>query len=68
MSEDQRPSVDEYFMGIALAVRSRANCRGRSVGAVVVVNDRIVSTGYNGTPEGMENCLDGGCVRCADRE
>ncbi|MBL8024137.1 MAG: dCMP deaminase family protein [Elusimicrobia bacterium] len=54
-------------MGIALAVRRRANCRGSRVGAIVVVDKRIVSTGYNGTPEGMTNCLDGGCDRCANR-
>jgi dCMP deaminase len=54
-----------YFMGIALAVRARANCRGSRVGAVVAREHRIVSTGYNGTPSGMANCLDGGCLRCA---
>ncbi len=30
--------------------------------------DRVIATGYNGTPEGLPNCLDGGCLRCADRE
>ena len=58
----------KYFMGIALAVRERADCRGQKVGAVVVVEDRIVSTGYNGTPTKMVNCSDGGCVRCLNRE
>lgn len=62
------PSRDEYFMGIALAVRERANCRGRRVGAVIVRDDRIIATGYNGTPSGMPNCLDGGCARCASRD
>jgi len=57
-----------YFMGIALAVRERADCRGQKVGAVLVVEDRIVSTGYNGTPTKMVNCSDGGCVRCLNRE
>ncbi len=55
-------------MGIALAVRARANCQGSRVGAIVVKDDRIISTGYNGTPSGMTNCLDGGCHRCRDRE
>lgn len=55
-------------MGIAMAVRARANCAGNKVGAVVVVGDRVVSTGYNGTPSGMTNCLDGGCERCANRD
>jgi len=59
---------DDYYMGIAMAVRRKANCLGRRVGAVVVKNNRIISTGYNGTPEGMTNCLDGGCVRCKGRE
>jgi len=59
---------DEYYMGIAFAVREKANCTGRKVGAVLVKENRIISTGYNGTPEGMTNCLDGGCERCRDRE
>lgn len=54
-------------MGIALAVRARANCRGTRVGAVIVRDDRIVSTGYNGTTEGAPNCEDGGCDRCSNR-
>lgn len=55
-------------MGIALAVRSRANCTGNRVGAVIALKSRIVSTGYNGTPSGMPNCDEGGCERCANRE
>ena len=55
---------DEYYMGIAMAVRKRANCLGRKVGSVLVKENRVISTGYNGTPEGVENCIDGGCVRC----
>ena len=60
-----RPEPDEYFMGIALAVRARANCTGRRVGAIIVREHRILSTGYNGTPSKMTNCEDGGCHRCA---
>jgi dCMP deaminase len=63
-----RIGLDEYFMGIALAVRERADCRGQKVGAVIVVEDHIVSTGYNGTPTKMVNCSDGGCVRCLNRD
>lgn len=60
-----RPPVDDdYFMGIALAVRRKANCTGNRVAAVVVKNKRVIATGYNGTPEGMTNCIDGGCLRC----
>ena len=66
--ERPRPGRNDYYMGIAMAVRRRANCLGNRVGAIVVLDSRIVSTGYNGTPEGMTNCLDGGCSRCADRE
>jgi dCMP deaminase len=55
-------------MGIALAVRERANCTGRRVGAIIVRDRRILSTGYNGTPSQMRNCEDGGCHRCASPE
>ena len=63
-----RPNMDEYFMGIAMAVRRRADCLGNRVGAIVVVENRIISTGYNGTPSNMKNCTDGGCHRCAHRD
>jgi len=66
--ERSRPNMDEYLMGIAIAVRNRANCVGNRVGAVVAKDARIVSTGYNGTPRNMPNCLDGGCLRCANRD
>jgi dCMP deaminase len=67
-AEHGRPGAHEYFMGIAVAVRRRADCIGNRVGAIVVKDRRIVSTGYNGTPEGMPNCSQGGCNRCANRE
>jgi dCMP deaminase len=60
--------MDEYLMGIAMAVRKRANCVGNKVGAVIAKDGRIVSTGYNGTPRNMPNCLDSGCLRCANRQ
>lgn len=59
---------DQYYMNIAMAVRKKANCMGRKVGAVIVKENRIISTGYNGTPEGITNCTDGGCVRCRERK
>ncbi len=62
------PDFSEYYMNIAFAVRRRANCKGYKVGAVLVVENRVVSTGYNGVPEGMTNCLDGGCDRCGQPE
>ncbi len=58
----------QFYMNVAITVREKANCRGRKVGAVLAKQNRIISTGYNGTPEGMRNCLDGGCVRCCNRE
>lgn len=61
-----RPSWDEYFMNIAGVVASRSNCVKRKVAAVVTVDRRIISTGYNGTPRGTRNCNEGGCPRCND--
>lgn len=66
--KDTRISEDEYYMRIAMAVRARANCMGNRVGAIIVRENRIISTGYNGTPSGMQNCLDGGCHRCSCRD
>lgn len=63
-----RPSSDEYYMGIAMAVRRRANCKGSRVGAILVLEDRIIATGYNGTPEDTTNCDEGGCYRCNHRD
>ena len=60
----ERPSWDEYFMSIARVVASRSNCVKRRVGAVIVIDRRVVSTGYNGTPRGVRNCNEGGCSRC----
>jgi len=62
-----RPGWEEYYMRIAMAVRERADCLGNRVGAILVLDDRIISTGYNGTPANMTNCTDGGCQRCANR-
>ncbi len=61
------PARDDYYLALAFAAATRANCRGRKVGAILVKGDRVIATGYNGTPEGLPNCLDGGCLRCADR-
>ena len=68
MAPSPRPDAHEYFMGIALAVRRRADCTGNRVGAVIVKDRHIVSTGYNGTPANMPNCSEGGCHRCAHRD
>ena len=55
-------------MSVALAVRARANCIGNRVGAVLALHERVISTGYNGTPGDMKNCDEGGCDRCEHRE
>jgi len=59
-----RPGWDEYFMNIARVAASRSNCLSRHVGAVIVKDRQIISTGYNGTPKGIKNCNEGGCPRC----
>ena len=59
-----RISVDEYYMEIAKAVSKRSSCLKRQYGAVIVNNQEIVSTGYNGSPRGEINCCDlGVCER-----
>jgi dCMP deaminase len=60
----KRPGWDQYFMDIARVVASRSNCMKRKVAAVIVLDKRIISTGYNGTPRGTRNCNEGGCPRC----
>ena len=60
-----RPGWDEYFMRIAQVASMRSNCIKRRVGALIVRDRRIISTGYNGTPRGTRNCNEGGCPRCS---
>lgn len=64
MTKRVRPSKEQYYMLIAQVVATRSNCVRRQIGAIVVVDDRIVATGYNGTPRGHKNCDEGGCPRC----
>jgi dCMP deaminase len=59
-----RPDWDEYFINIAKAVATRATCLRRKYGAVITRENIIVSTGYNGAPAGMKDCLEAGkCTR-----
>ena len=59
-----RISKDEYYIKIAEAVLERSTCLRRKYGAVLVKDDEIVSTGYNGSPRGEKNCCDiGYCER-----
>lgn len=58
-----RPSWDEYFLAIARIVKTRSTCLRRHVGAVIVKDQRILATGYNGAPRQMRHCSEVGCVR-----
>lgn len=57
-----RPSWDEYFAELAQVVAKRSTCNRRSVGAVLVRDKRILTTGYNGSPPGLPHCTDAGCL------
>ncbi len=60
----ERPSWDEYFLNIAKVVAQRSSCLRNKVGAVIVRNKDIISTGYNGAPQYQRNCLEiGFCYR-----
>ena len=59
-----RPDKDNYYLDIAQTVASRCTCLRRKYGSIIVKNDSIVSTGYNGAPRGRKNCTDlGYCTR-----
>ncbi|MBI5552365.1 MAG: cytidine/deoxycytidylate deaminase family protein [Desulfobacterales bacterium] len=59
----ERPSWDEYFMDITCLVAKRATCLRRAVGAVVIKDRRLLSTGYNGAPSNVRHCAETGCLR-----
>ena len=63
MSSNKRPSIDEYFMKMAHLAASRSTCLRRKVGAVIVKENRVLSTGYNGAPKGLPHCEEVGCLR-----
>ena len=58
-----RPGWDDYFLEIAGLVAKRSTCLRRQVGALIVKDKRILSTGYNGAPTGISHCEVAGCVR-----
>ena len=61
-----RISKENYYLDIAETVIGRATCLRRCYGAIIVKNDEIISTGYNGAPRGRKNCVDlGRCARDA---
>jgi len=71
----ERATWDEYFMAIALQVATRATCDRKHVGAVIVRDRTILSTGYNGSIRGLDHCSDAGhmmedghCVRTVHAE
>ena len=60
----ERISKENYYLDIAETVLERATCLRRVYGAIIVKNDEIISTGYNGAPRGRRNCVDMGyCTR-----
>ena len=70
-----RPSWDDYFMAVAKIIATRSTCDRLQAGAVLVINNRIIATGYNGSPPGMPHCDDAGhmpeqghCVRTVHGE
>lgn len=62
------PDWQTYFMNITRVVKTRGNCLLCQVGAVLVQGKKIIATGYNGTPQGVPNCMDGGCARCKNKK
>ena len=60
----ERTSKENYYLDIAETVIERSTCLRRQYGAIIVKNDEIISTGYNGAPRGRKNCSDlGYCTR-----
>jgi len=59
----ERPGNDEYFMEMAHLISKRSTCVRRKVGAVIVKDKRVLTTGYNGSPKGTKHCEELGCIR-----
>lgn len=57
---NKRMNKKEYYLGIAKAVAQRSTCLKRHYGCIIVKNDEVIATGYNGSPRGEENCCDRG--------
>lgn len=60
--EMNRPTWNEYFLNIAREVAQRSTCERAKVGAVIVKDKRILTTGYNGSPRGLAHCTEVGCL------
>jgi len=61
--KDGRPGWEEYFMQVAKVIATRSTCLRRKVGAVIVREHKILSTGYNGAPHNIKHCSETGCLR-----
>jgi len=61
--KQKRIDTDEYFLKIASVVAERSTCRRHHIGAVAVRDKHILTTGYNGAPSGLKDCLELGCLR-----
>ncbi len=59
----ERPNINEYFLEMAQTVARRSTCLRHKVGAVLVKDKQILTTGYNGAPRNLPHCLDTGCIR-----
>lgn len=59
----ERPSWNEYFLKITKVIAERATCVKRKVGAIIVKDNQILATGYNGAPKGFQHCGEVGCIR-----
>lgn len=63
MAQIARPTWDQYFMRMAFMAASRSSCTRRKVGAIIVKDNNVIATGYNGPPAGLANCDLVGCIR-----
>lgn len=63
LKSSKRPDWDEYFLKMAYLVAERSTCLRHHVGAVIVRDRRILTTGYNGAVSGVKDCLELGCLR-----
>lgn len=60
---EERIEWNEYFMKMAFLAAERSSCRRRKIGAVIVKDRQVLSTGYNGASRGIKDCLELGCLR-----
>jgi dCMP deaminase len=63
-AQSRRPNWDEYFMSMAILASTRASCQHVRAGSAIVLDNRIIGTGYNGVPPGVkDNCIEAGCYK-----